>query len=155
MNLRWAWELLGSWLPRRGRKWRASSEESLQAGEASTKDPREMPSGQWGEACFPSGVGCGERGAPPTRFCAMVGSSTWGGITFLSSGPREAPACWGHHLSWKVTQAKNLLGSLLWYFLRVLPCAGVPASLPRHCPCLLSPALELAQAPWRPSARRV
>lgn len=155
--MRWAWELLGSRLRRRGRKWRASSEESLQAGEASTKDPREMPSGQWGEACFPSGVGCGEPGA-----LAPPGSALWWGplCGAASLSPRPVPGQRQrprrHHLSWKVTQAKNFLGSLLTLvLLRALPCAGVPASLPRHCPCLLSPALELAQAPWQSSARRV
>lgn len=151
--MKWAWELLGSRSPRRGREWRASSKESLQAGEASTKDPREMPSDQWGEACFPSGVGCGERW--PTRFYAMVGSPTWGGITFPSSGPRAAPACWGTPPVVEGHTGKELPGKLTLVLLRALPCAGVPASLSRQCPCLLSPALELAQAPWRSSARRV
>ena len=86
-----------------------------------------MPSGQWGEACFPSGVGCGEPGALAHRVLRYGGvpyvgrhhfplvwsqgsASVLGDTTFRGRSHRQRTS-WEAYLLWYFSELYLVLGS--------------------------------------------
>ena len=86
-----------------------------------------MPSGQWGEACFPSGVGCGEPGALAHQvlryggvpyvgrhhfpLVRSQGSASVLGDTTCRGRSRRQRTSWEAYLRWYFSEPYLVLGS--------------------------------------------